>query len=62
MFNTIKHDIDQIDPKIEFVIENLRHEYRPDCLVFKVENFLLVGTDIDDAPLSIDRSTNLEKF
>jgi hypothetical protein len=59
MFNTIIQDIDKIDPKIEFVVENFRHEYRPDCLVFNVENFLLVGTDIDNAPLSLDRSTNL---
>jgi len=38
------------------------HEYKPECFVYDIDNFLLVGTDNDTVPLSINRTSNLPKF
>ena len=38
------------------------HEYKPECFIYNIDNFLLVGTDNDTVPLSINRTTNLPKF
>ena len=58
-------DLGEIDPSIKFQVENLRgeiHEHKPEVFIYNVENFLLVGTDNEQIPLSIDRSINLPRY
>ena len=43
-------------------VENLRSFKSPDVFLYDVKNFLLVGTDVLEVPLSLNRLTNLPEL